>query len=208
MAAPILSSAVEGMAGPALPDHEARLSLNASTALVRSTPMLDWKMEAAIGGAVVPRVSMTHAQMVRCFISRCSIGPLPADVAAAAARSVLTAYLNLAAWIRILEELCAGGLLDLLAGATSLRQFWKAMDELLPANPANLLLAAGDWVAAEPFSLAAVPGVVGVPAARGVAAVRAVPARTAKPGPPVLSFLNMADLTLLEGKGQHHPLEV
>ena len=109
-AAPILPSAVEGLAGPALPDHEARMSLNASAALVAATPMLDWTAEAGVGAGAAPRVSMTHAQMVRCFSSRCSVGPLPADVAAAAARSALTAYLKVAAWVRILEELCAGGL--------------------------------------------------------------------------------------------------
>lgn len=208
-AAPAPPSAVEGLAGPAIPDPEARLSLNASAALVVATPMLDWTVEAAVGAGALPRVSMTHAQMVRCFISRCNVGPLPADIAAAAARSVFTAYLNLAAWKRILEELCNGGLFDLLVGATSLAQFWKSMDELVPANPANLLLTAGDWAAAEAFDRAALPRAAAVPGARRGAAGRpAVPAIAAEPGPAALSFLNLANLTLLEVKGQHHPMEV
>ncbi|KAL3911457.1 MAG: hypothetical protein SGPRY_008685 [Prymnesium sp.] len=180
---------VEGLLGPALPDHEARMSMSAHAALVGATPMLDW-------------------MMTRCFFSRCNVGPNPADVSAAEARSTLTAYLNAAAWRRILEELCTGGLIDLLQGATSIQHFRKAMDEVVPANPANLQLMAADWVAAEPFTTVAAPGIARVPGARGVAPIPAVPAVAADAGPSVLLFLNMADLTLLECKGHHHPMEV
>lgn len=200
-------SAVEGLQGPALPDGEARMSMNASAALVVATPMLDWVVEAAVGAVATLRVSMTHAQMTRCFLSRCNVGPNPADIAAASVRSTLTAYLNLAAWQRILEELCVGGLIDFLQGAATIQHFWKAMDEVVATNPASLSLLATDWENAEPFDLMAAPGVAAVRAARGVVAVPAVPAVAADAGPPVLVFLNMADLTLLEGKGQHHPLE-
>lgn len=57
-------------------------------------------------------------------------GPNPADVAAATARSAMTAYLKAAAWKRILTELCDSGLIDSLAGATRLKQFWVVLNEL------------------------------------------------------------------------------
>lgn len=142
----------------------------------------------------------TLSQMARCFVSRCAVGPNPADVAAAGARSTLTAYLNAAAWRRILEALCAGGLIDLLQGATTIQHFWKAMDEVVAANPANMLLTANDWEGSDPFDVVAVPRVAAVAAARGVAAAAAVPAVAADAGPAAMVFLNMADLTLLEGK--------
>lgn len=193
--------------GPAIPDKDARVSMEARSLLVEATPMLDWTVGGVEGGAAAPKVSMTHAQMVRCFTSRCCVGPTPADIAAAAGRSVLTAYLKGPAWKRILTELCDSGLLDGLVGATTLKQLWTAIDELFIGNPANLELSAGDWEVMEPFDLAASPGRAAVPATRGVAAIPAVPAVAADPGPPVLAFLNLADLTLLEDKGQHRPME-
>lgn len=199
--------AVDGLSVPAVPDHESRISMSASSLLVEATPMMDWTAVAGGGGAGAPRVSMTHSQMLRCFLSRCCVGPSPADIAAAAKRSVLTGYLTDAAWRRILTEICDSGLPDLLGGATTLKSFWEAMNELVVNNPANLVLSAGDWFDSEPFDREAIDGAAAVPGARGRAARPAVPGVAAQPGPATLSFLNLADLTLLEDKGRHHPLE-
>ena len=80
--------------------------------IVQRTRFLPWTDHAAVGGAAAMS-SIPAYVLLRHFIVRCTIGGLPADLAAAQLRSVLTGSLTGAAWGRILTEFVASGLLNL-----------------------------------------------------------------------------------------------
>ena len=58
--------------------------LDATEPLVQATVFLKWTTHAAVGGTPA-RVSLPTFKMVRAFIRCCTIGSLPADLAAAQA---------------------------------------------------------------------------------------------------------------------------
>lgn len=154
MAHPLLGN----LQGPRLPaDAEGRVSLPANAPLVEATPMLDWQVEA---GAAPPRVSMAHFQILLAFGGRCDLSRIPADVAAARSRSILTACFVQATWVRILVELIDSGLLEALEDCQILDEFKTTMAGLTISRPAQLQITAGDSGAnVEPFDVPARPAV-------------------------------------------------
>jgi len=172
--------------------------------LVQRTRFLPWTDHAAVGGAAATS-SISSYVLLRHFAVRCSIGGLPADLAAANAHSVLTGALTGAAWSRILTEYVASGLLTM--HFTKRRELLTAVKALQVNTPGNLALLAGDWLAAiEPFDT---PPVVGAAAGRGrgrgaAAAVVAVPLI---PGPAALKFVDLASVARLWDPSAHCPLE-
>jgi hypothetical protein len=122
--------------------------------IVQRTRFLPWTDHAAVGGAAAMS-SIPAYVLLRHFIVRCTIGGLPADLAAAQLRSVLTGSLTGAAWGRILTEFVASGLLNLQF--TKRRELLVAVKAVQINNPGNLALLAADWLAIESFDTPAVP---------------------------------------------------
>ena len=109
--------------------------------IVQRTRFLPWTDHAAVGGAAAMS-SIPAYVLLRHFIVRCTIGGLPADLAAAQLRSVLTGSLTGAAWGRILTEFVASGLLNLQF--TKRRELLVAVKAVQINNPGNLALLAAD----------------------------------------------------------------
>ena len=103
--------------------------------IVQRTRFLPWTDHAAVGGAAATS-SIPAYVLLRHFIVRCTIGGLPADLAAAQLRSVLTGSLTGAAWGRILTEFVASGLLNLQF--TKRRELLVAVKAVQINNPGNL----------------------------------------------------------------------
>ena len=128
-------------------------SIPTNDPLVQRTRFLPWTDHAAIGGAAAMS-SIPAYVLLRHFIGRCTIGGLPADLAAAQVRSVLTGSLTGAAWGRVLTEYVASGLLNMQF--TKRRELLIAVKDLQINNPGNLALLAADWLAVEAFDTPAV----------------------------------------------------
>ena len=144
--------------------------------------------------------------LLRHFIVRCTIGGLPADLAAAQLRSVLTGSLTGAAWGRILTEYVASGLLNFQF--TKRRELLVAVKAVQINTPNNLAILAADWLAIETFDTPAVPAVPGGRGrGRGRGAVAAVAAVPVVLGPPNLKFIDLASVSRLLDPLASSPLE-
>ena len=140
---------------------DAPVLLNADHAIVEATAFLGWLPSSPLAGAA--RVSLAQYQMLRAFISRCSIPRGGQDKAAAADVSVLAMRLSAPTWARILTQLEVSGLVTALNAAVAGGQratphlLQQCLEQLLLLNPSQLLLHAADFAAAgEDFDVAAV----------------------------------------------------
>lgn len=77
--------------------------LPADEELVTSSAMLEWE-DAPHDQQENARVSLHHFQMVRVFLSRCSLSRLNVDTQAPHAVSALTLCIPAATWARVLAE--------------------------------------------------------------------------------------------------------
>lgn len=188
-------------------------AFSAAEPLVVATPFLSW---VSIGiRAGVPQVTLNEWQMINAFSRKARGGPDAASQAALANRSVLTLQLSDAWWSAYLTELVASGLLRMPMAVRE--DLMRMVKDIIPANPANLLVLAADWAVCEEFDIPGIPGVPGlpgrarIPGRGGRAAVAAVPPVppvlpiAPTPGPAELVFLHLADLSLLEDNGAAEP---
>ena len=183
MAAPV---AVALPAGPL--DSSLPILVDANEPLVAATPFIPWAPVPAAAGAGA-QVSMTFAQACRCFISRCSVGPLPADITAARAATAFRLRFSGAFWSRVLTELRDSGLFAVLI--PSLRLLDEKRRSLDIGNPVNLLVVAADWLLTADFTL---------PTGAGAASV----ARRAVMTP--MRFINLVNAVTLQ-QGQPEPFQ-
>ena len=120
---------------------EMPVQLDPQCSPVLCCPFLDWQpVVVAAGAAAAPLVELNSATMFRAFGARCSIGPLPGDLAAARLVSLLSLVANGPAWTRILLELEASAVFA--APIADLRELDKTITNAQLANPANLALGA------------------------------------------------------------------
>ena len=115
-----------------------------------------WSGGAGVGSA------LAHAAG---FVARCSIGSDPASFAMARAASLFLFILNAVAWTRILTELRDSGLFARVY--SKMRDLAAALAELVPQNPALLVILAGDIIAGQPFNPPPVVAAVGRGRGRG-----------------------------------------
>ena len=184
---------------------DAPVFLPADNPLVEATACLGWQPAQSHGG--VPCVSLGQFQMIRAFISRCSIPRGGGDEDAAADVNLLAVRFPAATWQRILTELEASGLVaDFAAACVDHRPTPSTLElclaRLKVLNPGELLLHAADFSAAgEAFETAAVgghgrgrgSGAVGFPAVNG---------------PPNLRFLGLLTVLDFEEQGTEAPLRL
>ena len=165
MAAPIAATV------PLAITDEMPVQLDPQSSPVLCCPFLDWQpVVVAAGAAAAPLVELDTAAMFRAFGARCSIGPLPADQAAARFINLLSLVINGPAWTRILLEFEASAVFA--APIADLRDLDRTIHDAQLVNPANLALGAADWLPAQPF----VPVVPAAPAGRGRGRGRGGPA--------------------------------
>ena len=186
MAAPVIVASPAGAATPECP-----IIFLANEPVVTATPALPWLPAPAFPGGGPPRVSLDTYQALRAFTTRSSISRVPADLAAARAVSSLAVRLHDAAWSRLLTELTASGLFAVAGAYKILTELDDAMRDAAIANPANLVLIAGDWRPAQAFA---------IPAGAGAAAA----AQRAALQP--LRFLSLVSVDRLEDQGHATPL--
>ena len=203
MAAPLAAAApvpVVVNVGPTV-DGSRFLQLSAAEPIVVATPFLSTKPVAAAGAAAA-NVELAEWQLLCAFGSKARAGSALLDQNALAGRNLLTLQLTAAFWGRYLVELVASGF---LASPLTHR---KALDTriatLTARTAANLEVHVADWSACQAFDTPAIPGAPAVPAvaaSRGRlarAGVAAIPATPAAPGPAELTFIALANLSLLE----------
>ena len=141
---------------------DAPVFLPADSPLVEATACLGWQPAQPHGG--VSCVSLGQFQMIRAFISRCSIPRGGGDEDAAADVNLLATRFPASTWSRILTELEASGLVaDFTAACVDHRPIPSTLERCLARlkvlNPEQLLLHAADFSAAgEAFETAAVLG--------------------------------------------------
>ena len=183
---------------------DAPVLLSADNVIVEATAFLGWLPSPPLAGAA--RVSLAQFQMLRAFISRCSIPKGGPDEAAAADVSVLAMRLSAPTWARILTELEASGLVTALNAAVAGGQratpylLQQCLEHLTILNPGELFLHAADFAAAgEDFDVAAVAG---HGRGRGRGAVGAPGVQ----GPAKLRFLGLVTALDLEEEGSPAPL--
>ena len=131
---------------------DAPIILPANCAVVTSTfVFLDWQPAAAAPGGAA-QMQLATFQAVKAFLPRCRLSRTPAD-AAANATNVLCIRLTDACWSRVLSELDAAQVFAQNRG--SIEDLHAAIKEAACPNPANMVLAAVDWRAAENFAIPA-----------------------------------------------------
>ena len=182
---------------------DAPVFLPADYPLVEATTCLGWQPAQSHGG--VPCVSLGQFQMIRAFISRCSIPRGGGDEDAAADVNLLAVRFPSATWQRILTELEASGLAaDFAAAGVNHRPTPSLLEQCLARlkvlNPDELLLHAADFSAAgEAFESVAV---VGHGRGRGRGAI----GHPAVSGPANLRFLGILTPLDFEEQGAEAPL--
>ena len=186
------------------------LKLDASHALVQSTrEALPWEDVAPSGGGAVVSVLLPQHQAF-VFIARCAFKNDDATRLALSTNSILTVALTASAWSRVLNELMASGLFNTHYDRWS--QLLSAIRDLTITTPADLVLAASDFMFGETFDTPAVPA---VPARAAAAGRRGSPARRATPavprvppvpGPAVLRYISLAPLALFQDLDNKLPL--
>jgi hypothetical protein len=182
---------------------QTRLSLPKDHRLVETTPMLGWEPETVAGGAAA-RMEIQHFSAVHAFASRCFTNPAVPDKLEASRRSILHLRFVQAFWVRILGELVDSKLTDALedVNATTMDDYFEVYDSLQLNNPGHLAILAPDWDACDDFDTTA----QAARGQRGRANYRA--AVPAQPGPPILRFISLANVTLLEVPGDPAPWKV
>jgi hypothetical protein len=182
---------------------DAPVFLPADSPLVEATACLGWQPAQPHGG--VSCVSLGQFQMIRAFISRCSIPRGGGDEDAAADVNLLATRFPASTWSRILTELEASGLVaDFTAACVDHRPIPSTLERCLARlkvlNPEQLLLHAADFSAAgEAFETAAV---LGHGRGRGRGAV-GIPSFS---GPINLRFLGLLTPLDFEEQGAEAPL--
>ena len=188
---------------------------DSSCSLVLGTPCLEWITIAASAGGPARSCLPTFA-LLRAFIRRGALSSLPADLALIRTTSSLTLALTGVFWSRYLSELVDSGLVS--TTLTKLRQLDEAMTNLVVTSPSNLVLSAADFLAVDPYAVAAIPAVLaraaiagarrsaGTPARSAVPAVAAVAAVAGAGGDPDQRFLTLASIARLHSDGSPCPL--
>ena len=185
-------------------DNELFLLLDVDEALVVATPFLLWDTPPQ---PVARKSAIPLFVALRAFVRRCRRGPNAADLVMARSTSIFALALNQATWSRILSELRDSGLLG--ASMQCLLDLDRRIDSLQLANPANLLLHAGDLLQVDPFNP---PPVVAAGRGRGRGGGGPPPAvgvpvnAAAAAGPGELRFLQLCSLFRLENPSDAAPL--